>query len=63
MALRLRKGLRVGFEHDEVGWIEGVALRQSPNGEEWLVRTRLDDRWVSVADLRPPRGPGQKTGT
>jgi hypothetical protein len=53
--LRLRKGTRVGFDHDEVGWIEGTAIRPSANGEEWLIRTKLDDRWVALSRLRPPR--------
>lgn len=53
----LRKGERVGFDHQELGWVEGTLLRASPDAEEWLVRTRLGDRWVPLGELRPPRAP------
>lgn len=53
--MTIRKGLRVGFEHDEVGWIEGVTVKRSPDGEEWLVRTPLGDRWVDQRFVKPPR--------
>lgn len=53
----LRRGERVGFEDSELGWLEGRLVRASPNGEEWLVRTRHDQHWVEVAKLRPPREP------
>ncbi len=57
MPLVLAKGARVGFEHDELDWMEGTIVRPSFNGEEWLVRTPLGGRWVRLADLRPPRPP------
>jgi hypothetical protein len=61
--LRLRKGTKVAFDHDEVGWIEGTAIRASANGEEWLIRTKLDDRWVALSRLRPPLSTDHSRGT
>lgn len=56
MPFRLFRGARVGFEHDELGWVEGIAQRANFNGEEWLVRLPWGDRrWVPVGKLRPPR--------
>lgn len=43
----------VTFQHDELGWVDGAALRPSPNKEEWLVKTKLEERWVSPRDLYP----------
>ncbi len=48
---RIYKGMPVLFEHDEFGWVRGVAVRSSPNGEEWLVRIRGDERWVPPREL------------
>ncbi len=48
---RIYKGMPVRFEHDEFGWVQGVAVRPSPNGEEWLVKIRGDQRWVRPQDL------------
>lgn len=51
--MELRKGMPVAFLHDELGWMEGTLIRRSPNGEEWLVRTKFEDRWVPIAELYP----------
>lgn len=48
---RIYKGMPVEFEHDEFGWVRGVAVRPSPNGEEWLVKIKGDERWVVPAEL------------
>ncbi len=48
---RIYKGMPVLFHHDELGWMQGVAVRPSPNGEEWLVKTRLEGRWIRPQDL------------
>jgi len=48
---RIYKGMPVVFNHDEFGWVQGVAARPSPNGEEWLVRVRGDERWIAPAEL------------
>lgn len=57
---RIYRGMPVEFDHDELGWMRGVALRPSPNGEEWLVRIRGDERWIRPQDLyevgQRPRG-------
>ncbi len=55
--LEVRKGARVAFDHDEVGYLEGTLQRYSAIDDAWLVRTGLGDRWVSVRELRPPRAP------
>ena len=48
---RIYKGMPVVFDHDEFGWTQGVAVRPSPNGEEWLVKIAGDKRWVRPMDL------------
>lgn len=48
---RIYRGMPVEFEHAEFGWVHGVAVRPSPDGEEWLVRIRGDQRWVAPRDL------------
>jgi hypothetical protein len=48
---RIYKGMPVEFEHDEFGWVRGVAVRASPNGEEWLVKIKGDERWVVPTEL------------
>ena len=48
---RIYKGMPVVFNHDEFGWIQGTAMRPSPNGEEWLVRVRGDERWIAPREL------------
>jgi hypothetical protein len=48
---RIYRGMPVMFNHDEFGWMRGVALRPSPNGEEWLVQIKGDRRWISPAEL------------
>ena len=48
---RIYKGMPVVFDHDEFGWVQGVAMRPSPNGEEWLVRVRGDERWIYPSEL------------
>ena len=48
---RIYKGMRVVFNHDEFGWVQGVAVRPSSTGEEWLVKVTGDERWVPPAEL------------
>jgi hypothetical protein len=48
---RIYRGMPVVFNHDEFGWVQGVAQRPSPNGEEWLVKIKGDERWVVPAEL------------
>ena len=50
---RIYKGMPVVFNHDEFGWVRGVAVRPSPNGEEWLVKNRFGRFWIHVTRLRP----------
>ena len=64
---RIYRGMPVEFDHDEFGWVRGVATRSSPNGEEWLVRIPNDERWVLPRDLyevgtRPHDGDGTRAG-
>jgi len=48
---RIYRGMPVEFDHDEFGWMRGVAVRPSPNGEEWLVKIPNDARWIRPVDL------------
>ncbi|MEP6693206.1 MAG: hypothetical protein ABJB39_01020 [Chloroflexota bacterium] len=64
MALDLRKGARVLYRSpvaDE--WQEGVLVHGSTTGEEWLVKNRFGQYWVSVTRLRPftESQPGHET--
>ncbi len=58
LTLDLRPGTRVRYlpaHTDE--WREGVLVRGSPNGEEWLVKNRFGRFWIHVSRLRPSFGP------
>ncbi|HUG06977.1 MAG TPA: hypothetical protein VMQ78_10565 [Candidatus Limnocylindria bacterium] len=53
-ALDLRKGARVLYRSPVADmWQEGVLVRGSTTGEEWLVRDRFGQHWVAVTRLRP----------
>ena len=43
--VELRSGMKVRFGPDRR---IGELVRPSPNGEEWLVKDRLDRFWVSA---------------
>jgi hypothetical protein len=43
-------GAKVRFGHDQR---IGELVRQSPNGEEWLVKDRHGRFWVDTGRLRP----------
>lgn len=34
-------------------WRDGVLVHPSPNGEEWLVKSRFGNFWMSLARLFP----------
>jgi hypothetical protein len=56
--LDLRKGARVLYQNAIAGeWSEGVLMHGSTTGEEWLVKDRFGEYWVSVTQLRPATGP------
>jgi len=60
---RIDRGMPVEFDHDEFGGVRGVAVRPSPNGEEWLVKIPNDDRWVRPVDLYELGShPGHRSG-
>jgi len=53
----LRAGTRVRYSpaHSDE-WRVGVLVHASPNGEEWLVRSRFGDFWMNLARLFPAAG-------
>jgi len=55
--LELRPGARVRYTpaHTDESR-EGVLVKSSPNGEEWLVKNRLGRFWLHVNRLAPPAG-------
>jgi len=56
--LELRKGARVLYRSPvEDGWQTGELIHGSPTGEEWLVKNRFGQYWVSVTRLRPATEP------
>jgi hypothetical protein len=55
--LELRKGRPVLYRLADGTWRDGALIRGSPNDEEWLVKTRFGNYWVSVTQLRPPEEP------
>jgi len=56
--LELRKGARVLYRSPvEDAWQTGELIHGSPTGEEWLVKNRFGQYWVSVTRLRPATEP------
>ncbi|MFN2519979.1 MAG: hypothetical protein ABR525_02925 [Candidatus Limnocylindria bacterium] len=57
-ALVLRPGAKVRYlpVHTDV-WGEGELVRQSPNGEDWLVKNKFGRFWIHYSRLRPATGP------
>ena len=54
-SLELRRGARVRYSPSHSGETrEGVIVRSSPNGEEWLVKNRYGEFWLHVRQLLPP---------
>ena len=54
-SVELRRGARVRYIPAHSGESrEGVIVRSSPNGEEWLVKNRFGEFWLNVNRLRPP---------
>jgi len=53
--LELRRGARVRYSPSHSGETrEGVIVRSSPNGEEWLVKNRYGEFWLHVRQLMGP---------
>jgi transglutaminase-like putative cysteine protease len=56
--LDLRKGAHVQYRSPVADmWQEGVLVRGSSTGEEWLVKNRFGEYWVPVTRLRPALEP------
>jgi hypothetical protein len=52
--LDLRPGVIVQYRAaDSNEWREGVLVKGSANGEEWLVKNRFGKYWLHVSRLRP----------
>lgn len=52
--LELRPGATVQYHAaDSNEWREGVLVKGSANGEEWLVKNRFGRYWLHVSRLRP----------
>ena len=60
--LELRRGARVRYTPAHSGEVrEGVIVRSSPNGEEWLVKNRFGEFWLHVGRLQPVDVPDDAT--
>src|SRR5258705_2950454 len=56
--LDLRKGAPVLYRSPVADiWQEGELVRGSPTGEEWLVKNRFGQYWVTVTQLPAREGP------
>ena len=52
--LELRTGVTVQYRAADSGeWREGMLVKGSANGEEWLVKNRFGKYWLHVSRLRP----------
>lgn len=52
--LELRPGTTVQYRAaDSNEWREGVLVKGSTNGEEWLVKNRFGRFWLHYSRLRP----------
>jgi hypothetical protein len=57
-ALDLRKGAPVEYQSPVADiWQPAELVRGSTTGEEWLVKNRFGQFWVSVTRLRPQAEP------
>lgn len=62
--LELRSGARVRYAPAQSGEVrEGVLVKGSQNGEEWLVKNRHGEFWLHVSRLRPPDEDGSQPPT
>ena len=53
--IELKRGARVRYTPSHSGeQREGVLVRSSPNGEEWLVKNRFGQFWLHVRQLQEP---------
>ena len=53
-AFELRPGVLVQYRAADSGeWREGTLVKDSPNGEEWLVKNRFGRFWIHLSRLRP----------
>jgi hypothetical protein len=52
--LDLRPGAIVQYRAADSGeWRDGILVKGSSNGEEWLVKNRFGRYWLHVSRLRP----------
>lgn len=52
--LELRPGASVQYRAADSGeWRDGLLVKGSANGEEWLVKNRFGRFWLHVSRLRP----------
>ena len=59
----LRSGTKVRYASAQGDpWRDGVLVRASPNGEEWLVKNRFGRFWIHVTRLRPAEEPRPERG-
>ena len=52
-----RRALSQSGSPVEDAWQTGELIHGSPTGEEWLVKNRFGQYWVSVTRLRPATEP------
>ena len=55
LAFELRPGMRVRYHpaDEPLAWRTGTLVRQSTNGEEWLVKNEFGSFWLAYSQLHP----------